>query len=177
MYAMQVRTGRESQFAQRAAETEPEGVRRIIFLQRRLNIRRGGKNTLELSPVFPGYLFVETETDGLHDKAFQKLKAQPDFIRFLPSNTQYEQLNSGDLHIVNNFLRFGTIAEPSDAYFDKNDRIVITAGPLKGLEGLIQSVDRRKRRVRLVTEFMGCQTSVDLSYNVIEKQGEREEET
>ena len=169
MYAMQVRTGKESQFAKRTTETELEGVKRIIFLQRRLNIRRGGKNILELAPVFPGYLFVETETDRLHDKAFLKIKTQPDFIRFLPSNTQYEKLTSKDLYIVKNFLQFGTIAEPSDAYFDKDDRIVITAGSLKGLEGLIRSVDRRKRRVRLVTDFMGCQTAVDLSYNVIEK--------
>lgn len=173
LYTVQVTTGRESRFAQHAEDAEPDGIRRIIFLQRRLNIRRGGKNVMELAPVFPGYVFLETG-GSLRNGAFLAIKELPDFIRFLPSNSKCERLSSGDVDIVNSFLKFGTIAEPSDAYFDENDRIVITEGPLKGLEGLIQSVDRRKRRVRLVTDFMGCRTSVDLSYNVIEKKKDTE---
>ncbi len=169
LFAVQVRTGAETAFVERLKRLSFENVSRVIFLQRRMNIRRGGKNLLELNPVFPGYVFIETLETGVTNGDFMEIKKQKDFIHFLPSNENLQKLSENDSSVVNSFLRFGTIAEPSSAYFDENDRIVITDGPMKGLEGLIKSVDKRKKRVRIVTDFMGVNVKVDLSYNLVEK--------
>ena len=66
-------------------------------------------------------------------------------------------------------MSFGEIAEPSTAFFDKDDRIVIVDGPMKGMEGQITSVDRRKRRVKLVVTMFDTEMTLNLSYNLIEK--------
>ena len=40
---------------------------------------------------------------------------------------------------------------------------------MKGMEGQITSVDRRKRRVKLVVTMFDTEMTLNLSYNLIEK--------
>lgn len=74
LFAVQVRTGSETVFVERLKRLSFENVSRVIFLQRRMNIRRGGKNLLELNPVFPGYVFIETLENGVTSSDFLEIK-------------------------------------------------------------------------------------------------------
>ena len=55
--------------------------------------------------------------------------------------------------------------------FDENDRIVVIEGPLKGFEGSIIKVDRRKHRAKIQVDFAGNAHTMDLSFEDIEKKG------
>ena len=127
-----------------------------------------GKNFWELQPLFPGYIFVCTE-DSLVPKDMMLLRKVKGVAHFLPSNEDVRCLNEQDYALVQQFLSFGEIAEPSTAFFDKDDRIVLVDGPMKGMEGQITSVDRRKRRVKLVVTMFDTEMTLNLSYNLIEK--------
>jgi transcription antitermination factor NusG len=54
--------------------------------------------------------------------------------------------------------------------FDDNDRIVVIEGPLKGLEGSIIKVDKRKQRAKICVDFGGTAHTMDLSFEDISKQ-------
>ena len=53
--------------------------------------------------------------------------------------------------------------------FDENDRIVVIEGPLKGIEGNIIKVDKRKQRAKIRVDFAGTVHTLDLSFEDIER--------
>lgn len=168
-FVVQVRTGSEGRFAAEAKKKNPGGLVDAVFLQRRLRIRRQGKELLELQPLFAGYVFIIT-SDRLNGELFSAVRENAGFIHFLRSNEDITELGGQDLAVVKHFMSFGKIAEPSLACFDKNDRIVILDGPMKGLEGMIASVDRRKKRVTVITHLFHSEVKVNLSYTLVQKQ-------
>ena len=49
--------------------------------------------------------------------------------------------------------------------------IVVIEGPLKGIEGNIIKVDKRKQRAKIRVEFAGTAHTMDLSFEDIERKG------
>jgi transcriptional antiterminator NusG len=179
-YVLQVKTTGEEFFITEAlnvlqhSEDEHSAFRgleqvkaRFFFPKRRLLIRRQGKRKEELKPTFPGYIFLEAE--AISPELYRTLKRIKGFQRFLKSNQDITALSGQDLDIITKFLAFGPVAEISKVYFDENDRIVVTDGPMQGLEGSIVKVDKRKKRVKVRVDFSYQSFMVDLGIEVIEK--------
>ena len=169
-YIIQVATGREQAFIDNLKKLEPDLARahNFIYLTRELNIRRKGIWRKELQPVFHSYIIMQTN-QVIDGKTIQLLKAQPDFYHFLKSNTQITPLAGTDLEIIQHFLGLGPRIGPSLVRFDEDDRIVVIEGPLKGIEGSIIKVDRRKQRAKIRVDFAGSAHTMDLSYEDIER--------
>lgn len=170
-YAVQVRSSKEPQFIEHAKKQllGEENFNRFIFLQRRLTVFRSGKKIRELQRIFPGYVFIETETD-LTPEIFAVIRKTPHFYRFLKNNKDVRELQDHDLDIVKHFMSFGETAEESTVYFNDQDRIVVTKGPLKGLEGNIIKVDKRKKRAKIRIDFDNSPLVLDLSFELMEKE-------
>ncbi len=66
-------------------------------------------------------------------------------------------------------MNYGEIVHKSRAVLDENKRIVILEGPLKGLEGRIVRVDRRKKRVKVKLELQEERFLVDLGVEFIDE--------
>ncbi len=169
-YIIQVATGREQAFIDGLQKKAPEltGAHNFIYLTRELYIRRQGKTLKEEQPVFPSYIIMQT-TGTVDGQTVQALKSLPDFYHFLKSNTEITPLSGTDLTIIQHFLGLGPRIGPSLVRFDKNDRIVVIEGPLKGIEGSIIKVDRRKQRARIRVDFAGGAHIMDLSFEDISK--------
>jgi transcriptional antiterminator NusG len=140
---------------------------RLIFPRRKLPIRKEGVVKNEIQPVFPGYVFIEAEE--LSDLVYWALRTTPGFFRFLPDNQQRRPLEGRDLSTLKHFMSFGSVAETSRVWFDENDRIHIEDGPLKGLEGRIIKVDKRKRRVKVKLDMYDESFPIDLAFTEIGK--------
>lgn len=169
-YIIQVATGREQNFIDALQKKAPElaGAHNFIYLTRELYIRRQGKTLRELQPVFPSYIIMQT-TGTVDAQTVQALKTLPDFYHFLKSNTEITALTGNDLAIIQHFLGLGPRIGPSLVRFDQDDRIVVIEGPLKGIEGCIIKVDRRKQRAKIQVEFAGGAHTMDLSFEDIER--------
>jgi len=169
-YIIQVATGREAFFVECLKKRAPqlEEKHRFIYLTRELTIRRQGKLLTQLQPLFPSYIIVETagEIDSLTLAALKKL---PDFYHFLNSNTDIVPLANHDLKIIQHFMGLGPKIGSSLVRFDENDRIVVIEGPLKGFEGSIIKVDKRKQRAKIRVDFGGTAHTMDLSFEDISK--------
>jgi transcriptional antiterminator NusG len=140
---------------------------RFFFPKRRLTIRRAGKKEKEEKPLFSGYIFVEI--DEIDQELYSIIRHIPDFFRFLKSNQDITPLSSDDLALIQHFVSFGEVAGASKVYFDENDRIVVSEGPLKGLEGSIIKVDKRKQRAKIRVNFSDNSFVLDLGFEVLEK--------
>lgn len=167
-YAIQVKTGSEKKYIHLFKTNFPDATIRLHFLQRRLPIRHRGMVKQELSPIFPGYIFIETEGSIL-PIYYWGLRRTDGFFRFLKSNQDVQPLGGHDLELVNHFIKAGSIAEKSKVYFDEQDRIVVQEGPLKGLEGNIIKVDKRKGRAKIRLDLDNAPFTIDLAFEVIAK--------
>ena len=171
-YIIQVATGREQNFIDCLQRQAPEVAQahNFIYLTRELYIRRRGETLREVQPVFPSYIIMQT-TGTVDGQTVLALKALPDFYHFLKSNTEITALAGNDLAIIQHFLGLGPRIGPSLVRFDENDRIVVIEGPLKGIEGSIIKVDRRKQRAKIQVDFAGGAHTMDLSFEDIERKG------
>lgn len=165
-FAVQVWTGSEVRFL--AALRKAKGDETGLFWPRRsLRIRRAGLWTDSLAPVFPGYLFIQASE--IDSGLFVAARRAPGFLRFLPSNDAIAALGPKDQQLLSHFLAFGEIVDLSTVSFDENRRIRVIAGPLKGLEGRIIRVDRRKGRARVRLELYEDSFEIDFGFASLEK--------
>ncbi|MDR0457297.1 MAG: antiterminator LoaP, partial [Treponema sp.] len=149
-YAIQVKTRSENKFLKLFKSLHPEITFPVYFPQRRLDIRKNGKVKASLSAVFPGYIFIEAESDSEMIASQWHFRRTEGFYRFLKSNRDITPLSGHDLELALHFVKnTDQIAGKSLVYFDENSRIVVIEGALKGLEGRIIKVDKRKGRAKV----------------------------
>lgn len=196
-YALQVKTKAENQYIQkvytrlneekaRCIETNVLSTNnldnaiskdkfdvRLYFFERRLPVRKSGKVTMQLAPLFAGYIFLEVQDLSIELKEI--MKKTKGFYKFLWSTAEPTELKGRDLEIVKHFISFGTIAEPSKVDFDQNDRIIVKAGPLSGLEGSIIKVDKRKHRAKVQLNMYSNTFLIDFAFDVIDKNDAKKE--
>ena len=168
-YAAQVHTGHEQKFIDDMARRMPYSgsIQRFVFLRRELRVKRQGVQKTELQPLFPGYIFIESDGD-LDPASRDAVRSSSYFYRFLKSNKEITPLADHDLRVLHHFMDFGEKAGASRVYFDKDQRIVVADGPLKGLEGNIIKVDRRKQRAKIQITFENTVVTMDLAFSIIE---------
>ena len=173
-FAVQVRTLKEDAYIARVNDRLQfrSEKQRFFFPKRKLTIRRLGKKSDEIRPVFPGYLFLET--DEIDPELFGIMRSTKDFGRFLKNNKDITPIEGRDLALLQHFLRFGQIADTSVVTFNENDRICVKSGTLQGLEGFVVKVDKRKQRAKISLDFANENFVIDLAFNILEEKGDDE---
>ena len=170
-YVLQVQTGMEAKvlkLARTALRVEgltDEFSGRLLFPQRILHIRRKGKTRQETAPIYPGYLFLEAEK--VEPEVYWALRPVKGIYKFLKSNTNIEALHGEDRRILVHFLEHGETVALSRVIFDENSRIVVKDGPLKGMEGQIIKVDKRKRRAKVRLSVYKDSFTVDFGFELL----------
>jgi transcriptional antiterminator NusG len=168
-YAIQVKTRSENKYIKLFNNRYPDFSLPLYFPQRELSTMKKGRLKKSLYPLFPGYIFIETENEEdilINQYCFRNIEG---FYRFLKSNQEIIPLTGHSLDIVLHFIKkVGQIAGSSKVYFDEKSRIVVTEGPLKGLEGIIIKVDKRKSRAKISLDLYNDSFSIDLAFEVIE---------
>ncbi|MBB6480761.1 antiterminator LoaP [Spirochaeta isovalerica] len=163
-FALHIKTGSEEKI-RKAIEEELGDDLKVFCPMRELMIRKKGKTTRQLKPMFGGYIFVESEE--ISAASLTKLKKIPDFFQVLPSNKDIKPVRQEDMEFLRSLFTGNQIAALSKAKFDENDLIQIISGPLKGKEGMIVKVDRRKGRAKIVINAFDREHFVDLGFEVM----------
>lgn len=163
-FALHIKTGSEEKI-KKAIEEELQEELHVFSPMRELLIRKKGKTTRQLKPMFGGYIFVEAEE--ISASVLSRLKKVPDFYQVLPSNKDIKPVKDEDMEFLKSLFTGNQIATLSKAKFDEKDKIKIISGPLKGKEGLIVKVNRRKGRAKIVIEAFDRQHFVDLGFELM----------
>lgn len=170
-YVLQVITRGEGKFLRIARTQLEEFHLSFLWPRRNLRIRRQGIWRNSLAPIFPGYIFIESE--GITPGIYWAVKRVPGFIRFLKDNEHIEPLTGRDRELLMHFLSFGEVVDRSLVSFDENNRIRVISGPLRGLEGRIIRVDRRKGRARVELDMYQESFQIDFGFESIERTPEQ----
>jgi transcription termination/antitermination protein NusG len=166
-YVIHVLTGAEDDFARRLAPAI--GKERLISPKKLMPIRRRGVTRKELQTIFPGYLFIQSDSIVDEGDVYWAIRKTEGFIRFLRQSSSPTPISEKDLALLRRFISFGKVADTSKVIFDENDRIVVVEGPLKGLEGRIVKVNRRKGRARITIDIYDSSHVIDLGFEVVER--------
>jgi transcriptional antiterminator NusG len=173
IYVIQVLTRGEEKFLTLAKKGLPvEEGERLIWLRRDLERLSRGKRKLKKEPLYPGYIFYQAEL--VDPEVYRIIQRIPGFIRFLLNKERILPLAGDDLDLLKHFLSFGEVIARSRVYFDEDNMIRILDGPLKGLEGRIVKVNRRKKRAKVSLSLYSESFPIDLGFEILEKvpQGE-----
>lgn len=163
-YALHIKTGSEEKLRE-LINKEFSGEIVVFCPLRELMIRKKGKTTKQSKPLFSGYIFIEAEE--ITAEILSKLKKIPGFFQVLPSNKNIKPVGQQDMQFLNSLFGKNHTAHLSKARFDENDRIEIIEGPLKGKEGLIVKVDRRKGRAKIIVNAFNREHLVDMGFELI----------
>lgn len=167
IYVLQTRTGKEREIIDRLSREAP-GHPGVLHQPRRLmKIRRQGKVKTEAQSLYPGYLFWEIDEDELTAESCEILRRTSGVGRFLPDNLNPRPLPREEERFLLRFFRMGETAPLSKVTYDDNQRIQVVSGPLKGLEGSIVKVDRRKQRARVRLDLYKECHLIDFSFDLI----------
>ncbi|MBN2657984.1 MAG: antiterminator LoaP [Spirochaetales bacterium] len=163
-FALHIKTGSEEKI-RKSIKEEFNDALKVFCPMRELMIRKKGKTTRQLKPMFGGYIFIQSEEISASDLI--RLKNIPDFYQVLPSNKDIKPVRQEDMEFLRTLFTGNQIAALSKAKFDENDRIQIISGPLKGKEGLIVKVDRRKGRAKIMIKAFDREHFVDLGFELM----------
>jgi transcriptional antiterminator NusG len=161
-----VQTGGEEKLIKRFRTLYPDIFFPIHLAKRKLKIKRKGKQIFEERSVFPGYLFLEIDEADFGPAVRFSFRHTPGFYKFLPANERITPMSNDDVDLIKRFITKGS-PELNTVTFDEHSRIVIKSGPLKGLEGRIIKVDRRKKRVKVSLDLYRDSFAVDFGFEEV----------
>ena len=156
-YVIFVMTGKEDTISRIINTNFKEECK--AFVQKRLmRERRNGTWTNRLRTLFPGYVFLNGRITSIQ---YSKLKNVPGVIRLFQDDYRPIRINEEDIYLINKLMQNGDIIGTSHLLVNGH-KVAVISGPLLGLEGHINKVDKRKKRARVQLNFMGEPRTVDL---------------
>lgn len=153
-------TGKEQRVADRIQASRSD-VRAITMRKIKYRTCKKVKRTEE-AIVLPGYVFFRVPSYVEPALEFPR----ENIIRFLTVDGNW-RLSNSDGEFIRWLFRYDGLLGLSKAYRE-NDRIRITSGPMKDMEGKIRRVDRRGLSGQVILSFDGREIPVWLSFELLE---------
>ena len=165
-YCIMVLTGDEKNFKERAINELKElyPMTQFYYFERKLFTKRRG---WFLGSLFPGYLFFCV--DELTPEFLIKLRKIKGFCRILPDNTSPSKISGVALDELKFLIQNGEVLGLSKVQFIPGQNVKAISGPLKGYEGNVVMVNKKKKIITVRSLLTKDGKTFDLNYEEAEK--------
>ncbi len=126
-----------------------------------------GHRTIKKQNMLPGYVFILSEEELEHFR----LNKINNVVRVLGRSEEGYLLKGSDIEFARWVFRNNGLIETSKGYSVDN-KVVITEGPLKDLEGSIEHIDKRKQIMLVKLGFDGNDINAWLPFDWVEEAGQ-----
>lgn len=133
--------------------------------------RKEGKATVKEKLMFPSYIFIETADNHIdfHERLRNLKSKKSGIIKELKyDNEGTSALTKEEQKLLERLIGRKKVMKHSIGFIE-NDEVIITEGPLEGLESRIVKIDRHKRRAELEIEMLGQIRKLSVSLEIIDK--------
>jgi transcriptional antiterminator NusG len=130
-----------------------------------VEIRRGRKINTERK-FFPGYVLVKME---LTDEAYHLIKNTPKVTGFLGQGNKPMPVSEKEVQRIVGAIEEGVERPKPTIRWDIGEKVRVTDGPFASFDGVVESVDEERARLRVSVSIFGRATPVDLEYTQVEK--------
>jgi len=120
--------------------------------------------------MFPGYIFFVT--NNVEDLFF-RLKDVKGLTKILRTGEDFTPIYPKEAEFLEQLVGKDRVIDVSYGY-KEGDNVVITAGPMKNLKGLIRKIDRHKRIAVIEIDFFGRKTPVSVGLELACKEERKE---
>lgn len=187
-YVLVVETGKEDLVRTMILKYLKKQPIHAIVPKRKLQERRLGQSYEVCRTMFPGYVFVKTE---MNVKTYYDFKRLPkcyrllnrfnnndnhnnvgeedkgENIKYCPENFLFSKIDVEEISLILQLIGNDELIEYSTLHVE-NAKVIVHDGPLKGMEGIIKKIDKRKKRARIVMDIMGSKRYLDVGINILE---------
>lgn len=168
-YAIFVQTGKEEVVCSRITELlnqyESKNDYEFLVPKRKVQELHGGNYIEVTKEMFPGYVLIRSDEIV---EIFQRTRKCPFLYSFLRINENFQEIRPEEISNILCMVDEEGIVGISDVLVE-NDKVKVIDGPLCNYTGIIQRINKRKRRAKVIIDFNGQQYPVDLSINIVDK--------
>ena len=163
-YAIFVKTGEEENVRQYFDYHFNQLDYKLFIPKKKINERKNGKVYCVVKTLFPGYVFIQMVMDI---KLYYIIKYIPKVYKILNYTDEfYSKIDNEEMQMILNLTDDNNIIGYSKILVE-NSKIFIKSGPLKGLEGFIKKIDKKKSRLKIALNLMGTERIVELGIELI----------
>ncbi len=163
-YALFVMSGEEERVKERLQYKLSNTGLRILVPKRKMRERKDGKWDCKIRILFPGYVLLN---GNLGTDEYYGMKGTPGVIRLLGDKNGPTEIEENEISVIGRLITDNDIIGISDVFVE-NGSIIVVDGPLLGMDGIIETIDKRKGRVKVRLNFIGEQRLVELSVNMLQ---------
>lgn len=136
----------------------------IIPTEEEIEVKDGKRKTVERR-VFPGYILVQM----IHDEeSWFVVRNTPGVTGFVGFDREPTPLTDAEVKQI--LARMEDDHVQFKVNFKIGDRVRITSGPFNDFRGRVAHIDPDKGKVRVMVDFFGRETPVELDFMEVEKQ-------
>lgn len=163
---VQVRSGTEHNIRIQCNKKIPDTIMERCFIPyyEEKKKQNGSWNTLQ-KILFPGYIFMITEDV---EKLFFHLKTIEGMTKLIGTGNDIIPLTEEEIIFLQRLGGDEQIVSMSEGIIE-GTQVIITSGPLMGMEGLIKKIDRHKRKAWLDLELFGRMQQVEVGLEITRK--------
>lgn len=122
-------------------------------------------------PLSPCYVFVESEMPAseFRKRFYDTVRSSSDIIRLLGyGGTDEIALRRDERLCLEYLLKGKRCLDHSEGYIE-GDKIVVTGGPLVGMEGCITKINRHNRTAEIETELFNQKQTIKVALEIVSK--------
>lgn len=135
----------------------------VIPTQEEIEVRDGKRRTVERH-VFPGYVLVEMI---LEEESWFVVRNTPGVTGFVGMGDEPTPLRDDEVtHIMR---RMESEAPTYKVTYKAGDRVRIVDGPFNDFRGTVDEIDMERSKIRVMVNFFGRETPVELDFLQVEK--------
>lgn len=135
----------------------------IVPKESTITIKKG-EHVTEKKRLFPGYVLVDMIVT---DESWYVVRNTPNVTGFVGAGTTPVPVLPEEFDVIKKHLKQ---EEPKfNINFRVGENVIINEGPFKGYEGLINSVDEKKGKIKVLVTMFGRETPVELDFVQVNK--------
>ncbi len=135
----------------------------IIPTEEEIEVKDGKRKTVE-KRVFPGYILVEMILD---EDSWFVVRNTPGVTGFVGMGNDPTPLNAAEVKQIMDRMDDDRVVFKVN--FKIGDKVRITGGPFNEFIGRVANIDPDKAKVRVMVDFFGRETPVELDFMEVEK--------
>ncbi len=145
-------------------------VFRVLIPTEKVMSVRNGKKVVKEKNLYGGYVFVECILTGEVLYELRNTTNVIDFLRGRDKNAAPEALRESEV-----LRMMGTADQLIDTTADGNDYMVgetvkVTTGPFNGFKGVIEEVNRERKKLKVMVKIFGRKTPLELENSQVERE-------
>lgn len=140
--------------------------------EKEIHVRRQGAFEKEKRICFPGYTFISVDqtTVYFNDEVYQFIIRLNDVYKFLTYGDGSDMvMREEEQCALSRFMNDDYCIQESIGFYE-GDNVIITSGPLVGMESKIIKIDRHKHMAKLEITFMQDKRPISVALKMLSKQ-------